>query len=76
MSSNITTILEPSEEIKWQGSVSHKVLFFNFLVSILVLFLFLGFLASSKIQKQQRAYPQEKDSYQFIRPTRDKSQRK
>jgi uncharacterized membrane protein YdbT with pleckstrin-like domain len=44
MSSNITTILEPTEEIKWQGKISRKVLFFNLFISILLLSLFLVFL--------------------------------
>lgn len=48
MSKSITTILESTEEIKWQGKISRKVLVFNLILSIIFISLLLSFIIFSQ----------------------------
>lgn len=49
--SNISTILESSEEIKWQGKMSRKVLVFNLILSIISVSLLLSFILFGQMVK-------------------------
>lgn len=48
MNTPIESILEPKEQVIWQGVINRKVLVFNLIISLLIIALISGFLFSQK----------------------------
>jgi uncharacterized membrane protein YdbT with pleckstrin-like domain len=48
MDKEILTVLEPKEEIVWQGLISRKIIFFNLIISLLIIIV-ISFLIFSRV---------------------------